>query len=145
MNRIAFAIIACLFSFAASAETIDLFESPGFGNLKQFHGVANSAGFQTDADGNPVYDDYGNAVPVLAIDIYMSMTSPSIFVSINGVSCISPDGDTSDNIAGVVLACDDGSSIIFSADLTSRRYQVNSGRAHMWVTRWTLTDGLIER
>jgi len=113
--------LALIMSAAAHAETITL-ETPaaGFGNLDQFHDVPTDAGiavsfYYPDA---LILDTLGSPVSYARID-------NAHFVNVN---------DPLDVIA-------------FFFTQTSYRYRLSgSGRTgYRWVTRWTLTSGVIER
>lgn len=109
-----------LVSTVALAEPIDLYTTTGQGALRLFNPVSNSVG----------------------ADVFVSWptSSASITVAVDGVVCaaIAPSPTTA---VGVPMACNDGSSIMFSYDIA----MVKKMTGRMWVTHYTLVDGLIER
>jgi hypothetical protein len=109
---------------AAQAETLTLSETGGFGALKQFYNVNNDAG--------------------KTINLILSTTYTSIYMTIDGVTCSAPTGN-GNPIVNATLSCDDGGWAILNVTFITHRHYVGSGRGQHWVTTWTLNGGTIER
>jgi len=109
---------------AAQTETITLSQTGGFGALKQFYNVNNDAG--------------------RTINLILSTTYTSIYMTLDDVTCSAPTGN-GNPIVNATLSCDDGSLAILNAMFTTQRHYVGSGRGQHWVTTWTLSGGTIIR
>ncbi len=116
-------IILALLSFPAfaTAETIDLYTTSGWGALHQYHDIANSA----DA-------------------------SVTIYIGVSGSASVYLDGDVFNgfyNGSGVasVFTNGTGAQVILTIDETSRRVCVYQGRGQRCSTIWTLQDGTLVR
>lgn len=114
-------MFALLCAATASAETITLLPTQGFGYLHQYHDVATCS---IDASGECVG-------PVADVQIYAGSTLilDGVFYSCAGNICTNADGDY----------------VTLTYTEVSQRKQINRGRLHQWVTVWFLVEGSIER
>jgi hypothetical protein len=110
---------------SSAQTTITLGQKGGFGALKQFYDIPNDAG--------------------ATINLTLSTTYSSIYLTVDGVTCSSPVGDPpfATQIVNAPLSCADGSSAILNASFHYTRRYVSSGRAHYYVTLWTLDGGTL--
>ena len=139
-------VIALLASAGfAEAQTINIQTTSGFGNLHQYHNA--------DTD-----------VPDLTVTIYLPQSTAT-----GGMTLWFPDQVNQTNnsftsyyvgtyngngVESILEKCvfidlytcvKNGETLSVTLNETSSRKQINSGRAHYWVTKWTLLDGLIVR
>lgn len=127
-NFIVLALILC--SATAQAETIELYSTPGFGYLHQYQGVANS----TDADVSLV-------LPNGAI------TPDNGFLYLDGVQFTCPNmlKFPPQNVPSfsTCVNLDTGAVALLSITEVWYRKYISQGRAHYYVTKWTLVTGTI--
>jgi hypothetical protein len=127
-----FVLIGFAFGAAAHADTIDLYTTVGFGNLHQYHNVPNS----TDA----------------AVDLYLpnqAATGGTGVLLLDGVQYVCPNMPKfPEQNAPTSTTCVDlatGATVYLTVVETWYRKYISQGRLHMYVTRWTLVSGAIER
>ena len=120
------AVVTLSTGVSSAQATITLGSKGGFGALKQFYSIPNDAG--------------------ATINLTLSTTYSSIYLTIDGLACSSPVGDPpfATQITNAPLSCSDGSSAILNASFHYTRRYVSSGRAHYYITIWTLDGGTID-
>ena len=127
------------------AQTINIQTTSGFGNLHQYH----------DADTD---------VPNLTVTMYLPQSTATGGMTLWFPDQVNPANNSfysyyvgpynGNGVESVLEKCvfidsytceKTGETLTVTLHETSYRKQINSGRAHYWVTKWTLLDGLIVR
>jgi len=127
----------------AQAETINLQTTSGFGYLHQYHNAA------TD-------------MPDLTVTIYLPQSTATGGMTLWFPDQVNPltnsfysyyvgtyNGNGVESLLEKCVFIDlyscakNGETLTVTLHETSSRKQINSGRAHYWVTKWTLLEGLI--
>jgi hypothetical protein len=129
----------------AQPQTINIQTTSGFGNLHQYHDAV------TDVSGVTVT----MYLPQSAATGGMTLWFPDQVNPANNSFTSYYVGNYNGNGAVSVLekcvfvdmytCVRNGEMLAVTLHETSVRKQINSGRAHYWVTKWTLLDGVIDR
>lgn len=129
----AFILALALFSGPALCDPVLLY-STGCTRIRLCGAISNGGGY--------------------AISLYANTANQSVTLTVDGKSYYSPTGNTpatyvgpniyGGEIAGLVLTATDGAAVTLSASFSGYHHLINSGRAHWWVTDWTLISGQID-